>query len=92
MRYGTLYALICHDIIELQAETYSLYVRSPMDYLTTSEAIELLGVTRLTLYRWVYSGTMPAYRKNGQYRFKRSDVEKRVQERAAIIPATSPGP
>jgi PTS system nitrogen regulatory IIA component len=38
------------------------------------EAAQLLTISEKTVYRWIRSGTLPAYRINGQYRFSRTEL------------------
>jgi excisionase family DNA binding protein len=47
------------------------------DYVTTSEAANILGINRVTLHRWVKQGTLRAY-SLGPRRvlFKRSDLSE----------------
>lgn len=42
--------------------------------LTVRDAAEVLGVSEKTIYRWIQSGDMPAYRIRDQYRFNRSEL------------------
>lgn len=45
--------------------------------LTTTQAAEMLGVSRDTVARWIRLGQLPAVRlPSGQYRVKREDVER----------------
>ena len=52
------------------------------DYYTVAEAARLLRVSRPTVWRWIDSGRLPAYRVGGRtIRIRRADLE------AAIEPA-----
>lgn len=47
------------------------------DMLTTGEAAMLLGVARLTLYRWIKAGKISAVvLPSGQHKIRRADIEK----------------
>lgn len=45
------------------------------EYLKIGEAASLLGVARRTVYRWVWSGELPATRVGGLYFIRRSDLD-----------------
>jgi PTS system nitrogen regulatory IIA component len=42
--------------------------------LTVRDAAALLAVSEKTIYRWVRSGALPAYRLSDQYRFNRAEL------------------
>lgn len=42
--------------------------------LSVRDVARLLGVSEKTVYRWVASQNLPAYRVSGQYRFARAEV------------------
>lgn len=42
--------------------------------LTVRDAASLLEVSEKTIYRWIKSGALPAYRMNDQYRFNRAEL------------------
>lgn len=45
------------------------------EYYTVSEAAEVLGVSRTTIWRWIESGRLPAYRVGGKtIRIRRADL------------------
>ena len=47
------------------------------EYLTTSDAAELLKVTITTVQRWIQSGKLKAYQlpgERGKYRIKKEDL------------------
>ena len=48
----------------------------PMELLTVRQTMELLGVTRSTIYRWEQSGILMAVRIGGVVRFRRADLER----------------
>ena len=59
------------------------------DILTTSEAAELLGLSRPTLAKWADEGRLPSHKAGTHRRFKREDVlvfreQQRAQKRAAL--------
>jgi excisionase family DNA binding protein len=44
-------------------------------YLTPAQVVELLQVTRRTVYAWILSGRLPAYKAGNVVRIKCEDVE-----------------
>jgi PTS system nitrogen regulatory IIA component len=42
--------------------------------LGVREVADLLNVNEKTIYRWINSGNLPAYRVNGHYRFNRAEL------------------
>ena len=42
--------------------------------VTVKDAAELLGVSEKTVYRWIRSGSLPAYQISEQYRFNRAEL------------------
>ena len=42
--------------------------------LTVRDAAEMLGVSEKTIYRWIQSGSIPAYKISDQYRFNRAEI------------------
>jgi len=66
-----------HQIVHYQTSLRRKTVQALKDdYVTTSEAAQLLGINRVTLHRWVKQGTVRAY-SLGPRRvlFKRSDLD-----------------
>jgi len=45
-------------------------------YYTIEEVAKMLKVVYLTVYRWIQSGKLIAYKAGKQYRIKQSDLEK----------------
>ncbi len=45
------------------------------EYLKIAEAAQFLGVSRRTIYRWVWSGELPANRVGGLYLIHRGDLQ-----------------
>lgn len=45
---------------------------------TTTEAAHILGVTRITIFRWVKEGILPAIRIGRNYFIQKEEVSKRV--------------
>lgn len=58
-----------------------------MEILTTKEACALLKTKRLSLYKLVKSGEIPAFRMGRAWKFERSSIEawirKRLEESSA---------
>lgn len=50
-------------------------------WMTTTAAAKLLGSTVRDLYRAIDLGLVPAYRIDGQIRFRRHEVERFLRER-----------
>jgi excisionase family DNA binding protein len=57
----------------------------PPDTMTVREVLELYGVTRSTLDRWIAAGLLPVIQPfpRGERRFRRSDVEALLTPKAA---------
>jgi len=45
-------------------------------YYTIKEVAKMLKVVYLTVYRWIQSGKLTAYKVGKQYRIKKSDLDK----------------
>lgn len=55
--------------------------------LTVRDAAELLDVSEKTIYRWIQSGYLPAYKINEQYRFHRAELlEWATSQRVNVSP------
>ncbi len=57
---------------------------------TTTEVAKLLGVNRKTVYKWVVSGKMEAYRTSaeGIYRVSAAEVRRHANENKIPLPDT----
>ena len=44
-------------------------------YYTIEEVAKMLKVVYLTVYRWIQSGKLTAYKAGKQYRIKREDLD-----------------
>jgi len=51
------------------------------DYYTLQEIAERLKVSYRTVYRWVHSGKLPAYKLGSDWRVKESDVSDFIKAR-----------
>lgn len=49
--------------------------------LTLKQLMEYLQVSRLTIYRMIKQGRLPALKVQGQWRFKVADVQKYIREK-----------
>lgn len=58
-----------------------------VDWLSTADAAQALGITPRTLYRFINQGDLPAYRFGRVIRVKRVDVEAFI-ESSRIEPGT----
>lgn len=54
--------------------------RNRTAFLTTEEVLGYLRVTPRTIYRLIRSGSLPAVRIGGQWRFRRSDIDRWLEE------------
>ena len=52
----------------------------PADLLDFNQALEVLGVSRPTLYRWIHQRRVKAFKAGKQWRFHRSDLEAVLEE------------
>lgn len=52
-----------------------------MEILTTKETCSLLKIKRLTLYKMVKAGEIPAFKMGSTWKFERSALEKWIEER-----------
>jgi len=52
-------------------------------WVSVSEVAEHLGVARDTVYRWIESKGLPAYRMGRHWKFKLDDVDRWVREGGA---------
>jgi excisionase family DNA binding protein len=51
-----------------------------MELLTVDEVVDLLRISRDTVYRLVAAGKLPARKVGRQWRFPRAELEKHVGE------------
>lgn len=49
-------------------------------YYSIEELSEMLKVAYLTVYRWVQSGKLKAYKAGKQYRISKTDLDKFMQK------------
>ena len=50
-------------------------------YYSIEKTAKLLKVAYITVYRWVHSGKLTAYKAGKQYRIKKSDLEKFIERK-----------
>jgi len=48
--------------------------------LTINEIIEILKVSKLTIYRYIKAGKLPAYKVGRDYRIKQSEFQKFLEK------------
>jgi len=48
--------------------------------LTTKEVLEILKISKISLYRKIWAGKIKAYKLGRLWRFKREDIEKCLKE------------
>ena len=58
-----------------------------IDWLSTPEAAQRLGIATRTLYRLINDGQVPAYKFGRVIRLQRSDVDDYI-DRCRIVPGT----
>ena len=49
-------------------------------YYSIEDTATMLKVAYLTVYRWIQSGKLPAYKAGKQYRIKEADLNKFVEK------------
>ena len=49
-------------------------------YYTIEEVAKMLKVVYLTVYRWIQSGKLTAYKTGKQYRIKQEDFNKFIKD------------
>ena len=49
-------------------------------WLKIAEAAEHVGVSRMTVYRWIRQGKLPSHKVGGIVRVKLEDVDKLLEE------------
>jgi excisionase family DNA binding protein len=65
---------------------------SDESYLTTADALTYLHTTSRTLYRRLANGDIPAVRMGHQWRFRKSDLDRWVEQQAGARPAAHEPP
>ncbi len=60
---------------------------APPDFLTTSETLAFLSISRPTLRRWVIAGRLKQYRVGERARYHRCDVEALIKPTSGAIAA-----
>jgi excisionase family DNA binding protein len=55
--------------------------------LTLPEVAVLLKVAEKTVYTMARSGQLPAFKVRGQWRFKRDDIDRWIDEQTASVKA-----
>ena len=53
--------------------------------MTVTELAEYLKVQRITIYRWVRKGKIPAFKIGTDWRFDRDAIEKLVTDRTGEV-------
>ncbi|OQY10231.1 MAG: hypothetical protein B6I28_01370 [Fusobacteriia bacterium 4572_132] len=52
--------------------------------LKIADITEILNVSEKTIYRWIKSGKIPAYKINGQYRFSEKELNEWISENKMV--------
>ena len=71
------------NILSLQPNI--LEVATEKEFLRVSEAAALLGVDRVTIYRYLWDGLMPCRKLRGKTLIRRSDIEKLFDTSAPYV-------
>jgi len=64
-----------------QSDTLLLPVELRGEVMTLQQVAKYLNCHYSTAFRLVHSGTLPAFRLGGDWRFRRSDIEKWIADR-----------
>ena len=51
------------------------------EFITTGEASKILKVSLLTIYRYIKAGKLPAYKIGRDYRIKKEEFDKFLEEK-----------
>ena len=57
-------------------------MKSLIEFLTPSEASKYLRVNKRTIYRWAYTGEIPASRAGKQWRFRKAELDQWLKKKA----------
>jgi excisionase family DNA binding protein len=66
-------------IVRMSGKTAAPAGDAPIEWLSTGEAANRLGITARTLYRFIDQGELPGYRFGRVIRVKASDVESFIE-------------
>ena len=72
---------------EARSRTFSNVMNESIEWMSTADAADYLGVQSRTLYRFIDEGRLPAYRFGRVIRLQRDDVDAFVQS-CRIEPGT----
>jgi len=50
-------------------------------YFTVEEVAERLKVSHMTVYRWIKTGSLGAYKLGGEFRITEGDIDQFLEER-----------
>lgn len=51
------------------------------ELMTLSMVIRMLNVSKSTIYRWIYNGSIPAIKVGRQWRFEKEKIDEWLKER-----------
>ncbi len=51
------------------------------ELMTLSAVVEMLNVSKSTIYRWIYNGSIPAIKVGKQWRFEKEKIDEWLKKR-----------
>jgi len=69
---------------QLQKNSSAAAIPQQVEYLTRQETAKILQISLPTLSEWTKAGIIKGYRINSRVRYKRSEIEKSLQEIKSI--------
>lgn len=70
---------LLNNCIREQFENHKPEPPKDDEFITTNEAIKILGVSKPTLHKWKTEGLIPFYRISSRIRFKKSEIIDAIQ-------------
>ncbi len=58
---------------------------SSSEFLTLNETADMLRLSQLTIWRYIKSGKLPAYKIGRDWRIKRTELEQFIESKRAIV-------
>ncbi len=57
-----------------------------IDVLTVEEVAKLLKLSKITIYRLIKTGEIPAYKVGASWRINKDDLEAYIESRKGMVP------